>query len=162
PIMMPTVSSALDYEVELVVVIGRRGRHVPRSRAHELIGGYMVGNDGSGRDWRRATPPMIIGKGLDTHAPARPRVTTPDDAGAVANMRLRWFVKGEKRQDGVAGDMVFDVPAQIEHLTKAFTLEPGDLIFTGTPAGVGVAHTPPNFMKVGDTVRMEIDRLGAI
>jgi 2-keto-4-pentenoate hydratase/2-oxohepta-3-ene-1,7-dioic acid hydratase in catechol pathway len=162
PIMMPSVSSALDYEVELVVVIGRRGRHVPRDRAHEIIGGYMVGNDVSVRDWQRATPTMIMGKGFDTHAPAGPWITTPDEAGDVANMRLRCFVNGEKRQDGVAGDMVFDVPAQIEHLTKAFTLEPGDLIFTGTPAGVGVAHTPPNFLKIGDTVRVEIDRLGAI
>lgn len=162
PIMMPTVSSALDYEVELVVVIGRRGRHVPRDRAHEIIGGYMVGNDVSVRDWQRATPTMIMGKGFDTHAPAGPWITTPDEAGDISNMRLRCFVNGEKRQDGVAGDMVFDVPAQIEHLTKAFTLEPGDLIFTGTPAGVGVAHSPPSFMKVGDTVRMEIDRLGAI
>jgi 2-keto-4-pentenoate hydratase/2-oxohepta-3-ene-1,7-dioic acid hydratase in catechol pathway len=162
PIMMPTVSSALDYEVELVVVIGRRGRHVPRARAHEIIGGYMVGNDVSVRDWQKATPTMIMGKGFDTHAPAGPWITTPDEAGDITNMRLRCFVNGEKRQDGVAGDMVFDVPAQIEHLTKAFTLEPGDLIFTGTPAGVGVAHTPPNFMKIGDTVRMEIDRLGAI
>jgi 2-keto-4-pentenoate hydratase/2-oxohepta-3-ene-1,7-dioic acid hydratase in catechol pathway len=162
PIMMPTVSSALDYEVELVVVIGRRGRHVPHDRAHEIIGGYMVGNDVSVRDWQRATPTMIMGKGFDTHAPAGPWITTPDEAGDISNMRLRCFVNGEKRQDGVAGDMVFDVPAQIEHLTKAFTLEPGDLIFTGTPAGVGVAHNPPSFMKVGDTVRMEIDRLGAI
>jgi 2-keto-4-pentenoate hydratase/2-oxohepta-3-ene-1,7-dioic acid hydratase in catechol pathway len=162
PILMPAVSSALDYEVELVVVIGRRGRHVPRARAHEIIGGYMVGNDVSVRDWQRATPTMIMGKGFDTHAPAGPWITTPDEAGDVTDMRLRCFVNGEKRQDGVAGDMVFDIPAQIEHLTKAFTLEPGDLIFTGTPAGVGVARTPPNFLKVGDTVRMEIDRLGAI
>ena len=162
PILMPAVSSALDYEVELVVVIGRRGRHVPRDRAHEIIGGYMVGNDVSVRDWQRATPTMIMGKGFDTHAPAGPWITTPEDVGEVASLRLRCFVNGEKRQDGLAGDMVFDIPAQIEHLTKAFTLEPGDLIFTGTPAGVGVAHTPPNFLKVGDVVRMEIDRLGAI
>ena len=162
PIMMPVVSSALDYEVELVVVIGRRGRHVPRTRAHEIIGGYMVGNDVSVRDWQRATPTMIMGKGFDTHAPAGPWITTPEEAGDVADMGLRCFVNGEKRQAGVAGDMVFDIPAQIEHLTMAFTLEPGDLIFTGTPSGVGVAHTPPKFLKIGDTVRMEIDRLGAI
>ena len=162
PIMMPSVSSELDYEVELVVVIGRRGRHVPAARAHEIIGGYMVGNDVSVRDWQRAAPTMIMGKGFDTHAPAGPWITTPDEAGDVADMRLRCFVNGEKRQDGVAGDMVFNIPAQIEHLTKAFTLEPGDLIFTGTPAGVGLARTPPNFLKIGDTVRVEIDRLGAI
>lgn len=162
PILMPSVSLALDYEVELVVVIGRRGRHVPRERAHEIVGGYMVGNDVSVRDWQRATPTMIMGKGFDTHAPAGPWITTPDEAGDVGAMRLRCFVNGEKRQDGSAGDMVFDIPAQIEHLTKAFTLEPGDLVFTGTPAGVGVARTPPAFLKVGDKVRVEIDRLGAI
>ncbi|MBI1361428.1 MAG: fumarylacetoacetate hydrolase [Alphaproteobacteria bacterium] len=162
PVLLPAVSTALDYEVELVVVIGRRGRHVPRERAHEIIGGYMVGNDYSVRDWQRATPTMIMGKGFDTHAPAGPWITTPDEAGDVTSMRLRCFVNGEKRQDGVAGDMIFDIPAQIEHLTKAFVLEPGDLIFTGTPAGVGVAHTPPSFLKAGDQVRVEIDRLGAI
>ncbi|MDZ4761381.1 MAG: fumarylacetoacetate hydrolase family protein [Alphaproteobacteria bacterium] len=162
PVLMPKVSSALDYEVELVVVIGRHGRHVPRARASEIIGGYMVGCDYSVRDWQRATPTMIMGKGFDTHAPAGPWITTPDEVGDVAQLRLRCFVNGEKRQDGLAGDMIFDIAAQIEHLTKAFTLEPGDLIFTGTPAGVGAAYTPPKFLAVDDRVRVEIDRLGAI
>jgi 2-keto-4-pentenoate hydratase/2-oxohepta-3-ene-1,7-dioic acid hydratase in catechol pathway len=162
PVLMPAVSTALDYEVELVVVIGRRGRHVPRERAHEIIGGYMVGCDYSVRDWQRATQTMIMGKGFDTHGPVGPWITTPDEAGDIASMRLRCLVNGEIRQDGIAGDMIFDIAAQIEHLTKAFALEPGDLLFTGTPAGVGAAHTPPKFLAVGDTVRVEIDRLGAI
>jgi 2-keto-4-pentenoate hydratase/2-oxohepta-3-ene-1,7-dioic acid hydratase in catechol pathway len=162
PVHLPAVSSALDYEVELVVVIGRHGRHVPRERAHEIIGGYMCGCDYSVRDWQRATPTMIMGKGFDTHAPAGPWITTPDEAGDISSLRLRCLVNGEVRQDGSAGDMIFDIPAQIEHLSKSFTLEPGDLIFTGTPAGVGVAHTPPRFLKAGDSVRVEIDRLGAI
>lgn len=162
PVLMPAVSAALDYEVELVVVIARRGRHVPRERAHEIIGGYMTGCDYSVRDWQRASQTMIMGKGFDTHAPVGPWITTPDEAGEVSTMKLRCWVNGELRQDGVAGDMIFDIPAQIEHLTKAFPLEPGDLIFTGTPAGVGVAHNPPKFVRVGDKVRVEVERLGAI
>jgi 2-keto-4-pentenoate hydratase/2-oxohepta-3-ene-1,7-dioic acid hydratase in catechol pathway len=162
PVMLPAVSDALDYEVELVVVIGRRGRHVPRARALELVGGYMVGCDYSVRDWQRATPTMTLGKSFDTHAPAGPWITTPDEVGDLASLRLTSRVNGELRQNALAGDMIFDVAAQIEHLTKAFTLEPGDLLFTGTPAGVGVAFTPPRFLKAGDRVRVEIDRLGAI
>lgn len=162
PVLMPAVSTALDYEVELVVLIGKHGRHVPRERAHEIIGGYMTGCDYSVRDWQRATPTMIMGKGFDTHAPVGPWITTPDEAGDVGNMRLKCWVNGELRQNGNTSEMIFDVAAQIEHLTKAFALEPGDLIFTGTPAGVGAAFTPPKFVKVGDTVRVEVERLGVI
>jgi 2-keto-4-pentenoate hydratase/2-oxohepta-3-ene-1,7-dioic acid hydratase in catechol pathway len=162
PVLMPAVSTALDYEVELVVVIGKYGRHVPRERAHEIIAGYMTGCDYSVRDWQRATPTMIMGKGFDTHAPVGPWITTPDEAGDVSNMGLKCWVNDDLRQAGNTGEMIFDVPAQIEHLTKAFALEPGDLIFTGTPAGVGAAFTPPKFVKVGDRVRVEVERLGAI
>ena len=162
PVLMPAVSTALDYEVELVVVIGKYGRHVPRERAHEIIAGYMTGCDYSVRDWQRATPTMIMGKGFDTHAPVGPWITTPDEAGDVSNMSLKCWVNDELRQAGNTGEMIFDVPAQIEHLTKAFALEPGDLIFTGTPAGVGAAFTPPKFLKVGDRVRVEVERLGSI
>ena len=162
PVLMPAVSTALDYEVELVVVIGRYGRHVPRERAHEIVAGYMTGCDYSVRDWQRVTPTMIMGKGFNTHAPVGPWITTPDEAGDVSNMSLKCWVNGELRQDGNTGQMIFDVPAQIEHLTKAFALEPGDLIFTGTPAGVGAAFTPPKFVKVGDRVRVEVERLGVI
>jgi 2-keto-4-pentenoate hydratase/2-oxohepta-3-ene-1,7-dioic acid hydratase in catechol pathway len=162
PVLMPAVSTALDYVVELVVLIGKRGRHVPRERAHEIIGGYMTGCDYSVRDWQRATPTMIMGKGFDTHAPVGPWITTPDEAGDVGNMSLKCWVNGELRQNGNTSEMIFDVAAQIEHLTKAFALEPGDLIFPGTPAGVGAAFTPPKFVKVGDTVRVEVERLGVI
>ena len=103
---------------------------------------------------------MIMGKGFDTHGARGPWITTPDEAGDVSNMSLKCWVNGELRQNGNTGEMIFDVAAQIEHLTKAFALEPGDLIFTGTPAGVGAAFTPPKFVKVGDTVRVEVERLG--
>jgi len=162
PVMMPAVSTALDYEVELVVVIAKRGRHVPRDRAHEIIGGYMTGCDYSVRDWQRAAQTMIMGKGFDTHAPVGPWITTPDDAGDVGALSLKCWVNGELRQNGNTSEMIFDVAAQIEHLTKAFPLEPGDLLFTGTPAGVGAAHDPPKFVKVGDKVRVEVGGLGAI
>ena len=161
-VWLPAVSDALDYETELVVVIGRRGRHVPGDRAHEIIAGYMCGCDYSVRDWQRATPTMIMGKGFDTHAPVGPWLTTADEVEDLSALRLRCLVNGDVRQDGLAGDMIFDIAAQIEHLTKAFPLEPGDLLFTGTPAGVGVARTPPQFLEDGDVVRVEIDGLGAI
>lgn len=162
PVLMPAVSTALDYEVELVVLIGKRGRHVPRERAHEVIAGYMTGCDYSVRDWQRATQTMIMGKGFDTHGPVGPWITTPDEAGDVQNLSLKCWVNGELRQNGATAEMIFDVPAQIEHLTKAFALEPGDLLFTGTPAGVGAAYSPPKFLKVGDTVKVEVERLGSI
>lgn len=162
PVLMPAVSTALDYEVELVVVIGKRGRHVPKERAHEIIGGYMTGCDYSVRDWQRATQTMIMGKGFDTHGPVGPWITTPDEAGDVGKLALKCWVNGELRQNGNTSEMIFNVAEQIEHLTKAFALEPGDLLFTGTPAGVGAAFTPPKFVKVGDTVRVEVERLGVI
>ena len=162
PVLMPSVSTALDYEVELVVVIARRGRFVPRERTMEIVGGFMTGCDYSVRDWQRATQTMIMGKGFDTHGPVGPWITTPDEVGDISSLKLRTWVNGELRQNGVAGDMIFGVAEQIEHLTKAFALEPGDLLFTGTPAGVAMAYDPPKFLKVGDRVKVEIDRLGAI
>jgi 2-keto-4-pentenoate hydratase/2-oxohepta-3-ene-1,7-dioic acid hydratase in catechol pathway len=158
----PVVSDALDFEVELVVVIGKRARHVPVERANEVIAGYCVGNDYSVRDWQRATPTMIMGKGFDTHAPFGPWLVTPDEVGDLDQLRLRCFVNDTLMQDGCAGDLIFKVPEMIAHLSTAMTLLPGDTIFTGTPSGVGVARTPPLFLKEGDKVRCEIDGLGMI
>jgi 2-keto-4-pentenoate hydratase/2-oxohepta-3-ene-1,7-dioic acid hydratase in catechol pathway len=162
PVLMPSVSTALDYEVELVVVIAKRGRFVPKERAMEIVGGFMTGCDYSVRDWQRATQTMIMGKGFDTHGPVGPWITTPDEVGDLKTLKLKTWVNGELRQDSVAGDMIFGVAEQIEHLTKAFALEPGDLLFTGTPAGVAMGFDPPKFLKVGDRVKVEVDRLGAI
>lgn len=158
----PVVSDAVDFEVELVVVIGKTCRHVPKERAHEVILGYCVGNDVSVRDWQRATPTMIMGKGFDSHAPIGPYLVTPDEIGNFEDLRLRCFVNGELMQNGALKDLIFKIPEMIEHLSTAFTLLPGDLIFTGTPAGVGVARNPPVFLKDGDIVRCEIDKIGAI
>lgn len=158
----PVVSDWLDYEVELVVVIGKTCRHVPEDRAHEVILGYCVGCDYSVRDWQTQTPTMIMGKGFDTHAPFGPYLVTPDEIGNLDELRLRCFVNEEKLQDGIIGEMIFKVPQLIAHVTKVMTLLPGDVIFTGTPAGVGVARTPPKFLKAGDIVRCEIDGIGYI
>jgi ureidoglycolate lyase len=161
PIEYPAVSEQLDYEAELVIVIGRRCRNVPRARAAEVIFGYCAGNDASVRDWQKRTPQWTIGKSFDTHAPFGPWITTADEIDAHA-LGIRSFVNGEPRQSSNTRQMLFDGEAQIEHLSQAMTLEPGDLIFTGTPAGVGMAHDPPLYLKPGDVVRVEIEGLGAI
>lgn len=159
---LPKVSPQLDYEGELVVVIGKHGRHVPRARAMEIVAGFCVGGDYSVRDWQRASQTMIMGKGFDTHAVFGPAIVTPDEAGDIAALEIRTFVNGERRQTGRPSQMIHDIPAQIEHLTAAFMLEPGDVIFTGTPAGVGAGFDPPKWLKAGDIVRVEIDGLGHI
>jgi 2-keto-4-pentenoate hydratase/2-oxohepta-3-ene-1,7-dioic acid hydratase in catechol pathway len=161
-IKIPVVSDKVDYEAELVVVIGRRCRHVPRARAREVIAGYMCGNDVSVRDWQARSPTLMMGKGFDTHGPTGPWIVTPDEAGNVQAARVRCLLNGQTMQDASTAEMIFDIGAQIEHLTAAFTLEPGDLIFTGTPAGVGNWRDPPVRLKPGDRVRVEIEGVGAL
>jgi 2-keto-4-pentenoate hydratase/2-oxohepta-3-ene-1,7-dioic acid hydratase in catechol pathway len=159
---MPRVSSALDYEGELGFVIGRRCRHVPRARAHEVIAGYLVVNDVSVRDWQLRIPTWTMGKSFDTHGPLGPWLTTSDEAGDPHGLRLRTWVNGELRQDSSTKQLIFDCFALVEHLSTAFTLEPGDVIATGTPGGVGIAMKPPKLPQVGDVMRVEIDGLGAL
>lgn len=162
PVHLPKVSGQLDYEGELVAVIGKYGRHVPAERAMEIVAGFCIGCDYSVRDWQKASQTMIMGKGFDTHAPFGPALVTPDELGDISDLEIRSFVNGQLRQSGRPRDMIHDLPAQIAHLTAAFTLEPGDVIFTGTPAGVGAGFDPPKWLKAGDRVRIEIDRLGYI
>lgn len=159
---LPVVSKQLDYEGELVVIIGKRGRHVPAERAMEIVAGVACGCDYSVRDWQKASPTMIMGKGFDTHAPFGPALVTLDEVGTLNDLAIMTHVNGELRQSAKTGDMLFSIPEQIAHLTAAFTLEPGDVIFTGTPAGVGAGHEPPNWLEAGDRVRVEIERLGFI
>ncbi len=161
PIELPAVSEQLDYECELVAVIGKRCRNVPRERAREVIFGYCVGNDVSVRDWQLRTSQWVVGKSFDTHAPIGPWITTAD-AVDPHNLPIRCLVNGEKRQSSNTRHMVFDCYAQVELLSKAITLEPGDLLFTGTCGGVAAAEKPPRWLKSGDLVRVEIDGLGAI
>jgi len=161
PIQIPKVSSMVDWEAEMVVVIGRRGRHIAKEAAKGHVFGYACGNDVSVRDWQKRTPQWTIGKSFDTHAPFGPWITTADEIDA-GGLGIRSFVNGELRQSSNTAQMLFDCAAQIEHLSQAMTLEPGDLIYTGTPAGVGMARNPPLYLKPGDVVRVEIDGLGAI
>ena len=162
PIHLPRVSPLLDYEGELAFVIGRRCRHVPRDRAHEVIAGYLVVNDVSVRDWQLRTPTMTMGKSFDTHGPMGPWLVTPEEIGDPHALELRTWVNGEIRQHSNTRHLIHDCFAQVEHLSTAFTLEPGDVVTTGTPAGVGGAMSPPRFLRAGDVVRIEIEKIGAI
>jgi 2-keto-4-pentenoate hydratase/2-oxohepta-3-ene-1,7-dioic acid hydratase in catechol pathway len=159
---LPVVSDKLDYEAELCLVIGRRCRHVPRDRAHEVIAGYFCGNDVSVRDWQLRVQTFQIGKSFDTHGPIGPYLVTPDEVGDPHDLGIRCLVNGEMRQESNTKHLIFDCFDAVEHLTQAFTLDPGDVLFMGTPAGVGVAMQPPKFLKAGDVVRVEIDKLGHI
>ena len=162
PIQIPRASSAIDYEAELVFIVGRRCRHVTREDAASVVFGYCVGNDVSVRDWQFATTQFVLGKSFDTHAPFGPWITTVDELGDPHDLGIRCFVNGDKRQESNTRHLIFNVFDQIAHLTKALTLEPGDVIYTGTPSGVGFAMKPPKFLAAGDIVRVEIDKLGAI
>lgn len=162
PVHMPRVSSALDYEGELGFVVGRRCRHVPREHAHEVIAGYLVVNDVSVRDWQLRIPTWTMGKSFDTHGPIGPWITTADEAGDPHALRVRTWVNDELRQDSSTKNLIFDCFAIVEHLSTAFTLEPGDVVATGTPGGVGIAMKPPRLLALGDVVRVEIDGLGTL
>lgn len=162
PIVIPSVSDKVDYEGELVVVIGTYGRHVPRDRAHEIVAGYMCGNDVSVRDLQRRTTQFTLGKGCDTHGPTGPWITLKDEVGDPHNLDLKCYVNGVCRQQSNTKHLIFDIWHMISELTSVFPLEPGDLIFTGTPGGVGGAMSPPQFLRAGDIVRVEIDSLGVL
>jgi 2-keto-4-pentenoate hydratase/2-oxohepta-3-ene-1,7-dioic acid hydratase in catechol pathway len=162
PIHLPRVSSALDYEGELGLVIGRRCRHVPRAAAAQVIAGYLVVHDVSVRDWQFRTPTLTMGKSFDTHGPLGPWLVTADELGDPHRLELRTWVNGELRQHSNTGKLIFDCFALVEHLSTAFTLEPGDVISTGTPAGVGFAMKPPRYLRAGDVVRIEIEGIGRL
>ncbi|HZQ86359.1 MAG TPA: fumarylacetoacetate hydrolase family protein [Acidimicrobiales bacterium] len=161
-IHIPRASSMIDYEGELGFVIGRRCRHVPAEKASEVILGYTIINDVSTRDWQFASQTMTMGKSFDTHGPMGPWIVTADELGDPHALRLRTWVNDELRQDAKTDDLIFDCYQQVEHLSTAFTLEPGDVVATGTPAGVGMAMKPPAFLVPGDTVRIEIEGIGVL
>lgn len=162
PILVGKTGPFVDYEIELVAIIGKAAKHVPRERAHEHVFGYCVGNDVTERLWQHTTPQWSLGKSFDTHAPIGPWITTADECPDPHNFNLRCFVNGQKRQESNTKHLVFDVWAQIAHLSQAMTLEPGDVIFTGTPAGIGATMDPRQFLQPGDVLRSEIDGLGAM
>jgi 2-keto-4-pentenoate hydratase/2-oxohepta-3-ene-1,7-dioic acid hydratase in catechol pathway len=158
-IHVPRASDVVDYEGELAFVIGRRCRHVPADRAREVVAGYTIVNDVSVRDWQRRTPTMTMGKSFDTHGPMGPWIETDLDPHGL---RLRTWVDDQLVQDSTTDHLIFDCWQMVEHLTTAFTLEPGDVISTGTPAGVGFARTPPLLLRGGMRVRIEVEGIGVL
>lgn len=162
PIRRPAITDALDYEAELVVVIGRTATRVPASRALDHVLGYTCGNDVSARDLQHGDSQWVRGKSLDSFAPTGPWIVTADELPDPQTLRIRGLVNGEVRQDDTTAHMLFGVAELIEFITEAITLEPGDLIFTGTPAGVGHGMDPKRYLAAGDVVRVEIEGIGTL
>jgi 2-keto-4-pentenoate hydratase/2-oxohepta-3-ene-1,7-dioic acid hydratase in catechol pathway len=162
PIVHPTITEQLDYEAELTVVVGRRARRVGEANALDHVYGYTCGNDVSARDRQFGDIQWTRGKALDTFAPLGPWIVTADEIPDPQALPIRCVVNGETRQDSNTAEMVFSVAEILAFTTEAITLEPGDVVMTGTPPGVGMARTPPVFLRPGDTVRVEIDRIGTL
>ena len=156
----PFVSEKLDYEGELAFVNGKKCRHVPKNEAHKVIAGYCVSNDVSVRDWQLRVPTFTIGKSFDTHCPFGPAIVTPDEISDPHNLEIKTEINGVIKQNSNTKNLIFNCFELVEHLSTSFTLEPGDLILTGTPGGVGVAED--RFLKDGDIVKISISELGYI
>ena len=162
PIVLPSVSDSVDYEGELALVIGPRCQHVPAARAFEVVAGFTIINDVSARDWQWRSPTFTLGKSFDTHAPCGPEMVTGDEVGDPGSLTIRTWVNDDLRQDSTTADLIFGCAEMIEYLTTAFPLEPGTIIATGTPAGVGAGFDPPRFLADGDTVRISIEGIGEL
>lgn len=163
-ILLPRASNEVDYEAELVVIIGREGKHIAASDAMDYVFGYSCGHDVSARDWQKGRPggQWLLGKTFDTFAPVGPCMVTTRELADPSNLRVRMTLNGDVVQDSTTSQLIFDIPELIEHLSKITTLRPGDLIFTGTPPGVGAARTPPLFLKDGDDCRVQIESIGTL
>ena len=166
PILIPKRSSEIDYECELAVVIGKTAKDVPRDKALDHIFGYTVANDVSSRDWQRdrnlGGGQFARGKSFDGFCPIGPWIVTCDEIADPNALRLKTTLNGQVMQDHTTGDMIYDVPALIESLSSTMTLRPGAILLTGTPQGVGFARKPPVWMKPGDTVVCEIEKIGKL
>lgn len=160
PIVRPSVSTALDYEGELAVVIGRAAHRVPADRAMDVVAGYACFNDASIRDWQRHTSQYLPGKNFPATAPLGPELVTPDEVGPLGDQTIQTRLNGEVMQSAVLGDMIFPVAELIAYITSFTRLLPGDVIATGTPGGVGFTRDPPVYMKAGDTIEISIERVG--
>ncbi len=161
-VALPTVATEYDYEVELGLVIGRSTRNVSESEALDYVAGYCTANDISVRDLQSRTSQWLLGKTLDNFLPIGPYLVTPDQAGDPQNMRARTWVNGELRQDSNTGDMIFGVAEIISYISRYFTLEPGDVIITGTPEGVAMGMASKPWLKPGDEVVVEVEHLGQL
>jgi 2-keto-4-pentenoate hydratase/2-oxohepta-3-ene-1,7-dioic acid hydratase in catechol pathway len=162
PILLPAITTQVDFEGELGVVIGERVKRVSAENALEAVRGYICVNDVSARDLQRSDQQFTRAKSLDSFCPVGPRLVPADEVGDPGNLRIRTLVNGETMQDASTSMLVFSVPQLIEFVSQAITLEPGDLICTGTPEGVGAFRDPPVFLADGDEVVVEIERVGAL
>jgi acylpyruvate hydrolase len=163
PMIRPRVSEQLDYEGEIVAVIGRGGRHIPKAHALDHVGGYALFNEGSVRDYQFKAPQWTVGKNFDATGAFGPYLVTADELPpGCKGLRLRTRLNGTVMQDASTDDMVFDVATLVATISEAITLNPGDLIVTGTPSGVGLARKPPLFMKPGDVCEVEVEGLGVL
>ena len=160
-IEMPAASSAIDYEAELTVVIGRGGKGIPAKDAMAHVWGYTIINDVTARDWQSRHQQWHLGKSFDTFCPMGPWLVSADECDGT-NTGVRCYVNGELRQNASTRDFIFDIPKLIETISAGITLYPGDLIATGTPVGVGIGFKPPKYLKSGDVVRVEIDGIGTL
>ncbi len=164
PIVLPPISQKVDYEAELVVVVGRGGRNIARSDAFGHVAAYCCGNDVSARDWQlgKAGGQWLLGKTFDTFAPFGPYLVTADEVANPCALRIRSRINGQTMQDSNTAQLIFPVDELIAYVSAVCTLSPGDLLYTGTPPGVGFARTPPVFLQPGDVVEVEIDGLGVL
>jgi 2-keto-4-pentenoate hydratase/2-oxohepta-3-ene-1,7-dioic acid hydratase in catechol pathway len=156
------VTSQLDYEAELAVIIGKPGRGISKADALKHVWGYTIVNDVTARDLQQKHRQWFLGKSMDTFCPMGPYIVTADEVGDPATLNVRCWINGELRQDANTSDLIFDIPTIIETISLGMTLEPGDVIATGTPAGVGIGFNPPKFLKPGDEMKISIDRLGTL
>lgn len=162
PIVVPRVTAEVDYEAELAFVIGRRGRYIAEEDAPGYVAGYTIFNDVTSRDYQRRTPQWTLGKSFDTFGPLGPALVTPDEIGDPHALAIRLSVNGDVLQESSTAEMIFSVARLVSYLSEVLTLEPGDVVSTGTPAGVGFVREPPRFLRPGDTVRIEIEKLGVL
>ncbi len=162
PIVLPAVSKEVDYEAELAFIIGRRGKNIPADRSSDYVFGYTIVNDVSARDFQRATTQWTIGKTFDTFAPMGPELVSADEIPDPHALRISCEVNGRVLQDSTTAQLVFGVPALVAYLSQAMTLEPGDVVSTGTPPGVGFARKPPIFLQPGDEVVVKVEHLGEL
>ena len=163
-IVLPSASQQVDYEAELVVVIGTAGHSIPRERAMDHVAGYCCGHDVSARDWQLSKPggQWLMGKTFDTFAPMGPALVTCDEVPDPGNLRIALRLNGETMQDSTTAKLIFSVEELVSYVSGVCTLTPGDVIFTGTPPGVGMARKPPVFLKDGDVVEVDIEHLGVL
>ena len=164
PIVLPKVSNKVDYEAELVAVIGTGGRHIAKDKALDHVAGYCCGHDVSARDWQQQKPggQWLLGKSFDSFAPFGPELVTADEVGNAGDLSIQLRLNGETMQNSRTSQLIFDVAHLVSYISQVVTLSPGDLIFTGTPPGVGAARKPPVFLKPGDVAEVEIERIGTL